>query len=74
MQTPPPCCGGVGEQRINYIILFDIFVLLSQRFVLRIVAIAIRYFCPYLVSFFIQTGIFICALVGLCYTIFKERK
>ena len=42
MQTPPPCCGGVGEQRINYIILFDIFVLLSQRFVLRIAAIAIR--------------------------------
>ncbi len=22
----------------------------------------------------IQTGIFICALIGLCYTIFKGRK
>jgi len=25
-------------------------------------------------SDFIQTGIFICALIGLCYTIFKGRK
>ena len=33
---------GVGEQHINYFIPFDIFLFLSQRFVLRIGAIAIR--------------------------------